>query len=293
MESEIMSCNISHEIDSSEYHGYQCDSQSTLQDDGSQGITYWAYPDGTSYTISPQAPLNTVTITFTCTEPRCYEGKDWCNVHFKATPKGSAMDNQLSFGVNNAYTQNMYLSGVPDNGMWQTYELANIPNEIYHDTGQNTIVLTNNSSGTIEISGFKIIRSYFMKNLDCDAAPGCCSDQVYHSLDGNLDPLIHDFPCNSTFCGRKSMSTTKDSVSLSSIPGGGCAEWVFNWSPKYTSPNYVSGEIVLFNFNELAATQTDLYQTDVTLSAYINGSPLTTFYLSKYGQTPHPAFPSS
>jgi hypothetical protein len=276
-----MSCNISRTINSG-YSHYGCNTISP--DFGGRGITYWAYPNGTSYTLSPS---QSKTITFTCTQPYCYEGKDWCNVHFKATPKGSATYNRLSFGVNSAYTQDMYLSGVPNNGLWQTYELANIPNDVYHDTGMNTIVLTNNSGGTIEIAGFKILRSYAMKHYNYTTANGC-SYPVNHGSSGSLDPGA-DFPCHLTYCGRRSVTSTGDAVAGSIIPAGGCAEWVFNWS-SYTSANYESEDVALFNFNQLAATE-DTNQTDVTLNAYLNNSLLTTFYLSKSSNY-SAAFPS-
>lgn len=295
---DIMSCNISKTIplDTINYHSYGCNTVSP--DYGGRGVTYWAHPSGVSYTL---APNQSRTITFTCTKPLCYEGKDWCNVHFEATPKGATgswSDTELKFSVNGAYTQNMYLSGVPDHGMWQTYDLANIPNEVYHDTGINTIVLTNpNNSGTIEVSGFKIQRVYRMKHYNyTTASTPSCSPAVNTGSNGNLDHLREDYPCHLTTCGKRSVTTTRDAVAGSIIPAGGCAEWVFNWSPNipgqqnFTSVNYVAQDVTLFNFNQMSATIGSTFEQDVKLSAYLNGSLITTFYLSRFQNKP--AFPS-
>ncbi len=73
-----MSCNT-HTVQEGSYHGYQCDPLSTLNDEGNRGIATGGYPVGPNYTISPS---DSATITFTCTEPKCYQGKDWCNALF-------------------------------------------------------------------------------------------------------------------------------------------------------------------------------------------------------------------
>jgi len=272
---------------SSHYSHYGC--YTVPPDIGGRGVTTWAHSNGTSYTLSPN---QSKTITFTCTKPECYKEQDWCNVHFKATPKNTATDTTLNFIVKGPtstedHTQEMWLSGVTNHEIWQTYELANIGGTAYKDTELNTIVLANPSSSTIEISGFRIIRAYEMLNN----YNAYCNPAVNTGAFGNLDSTRNDYPCrlNSPSCGERSVNETKDNIGNFTIPAGDSVEWVFDWT-NYTSANYLTKDVTLFNFNEMTATTDNNVESDVELTAYINGSTLTTFYLSKLMD--HSAFPS-
>ncbi|MCW4018193.1 MAG: hypothetical protein NWF00_05890 [Candidatus Bathyarchaeota archaeon] len=281
-----MSCTLSTTI--STYYGYQCETGSPF--DGSRGVTYWGYPSGPNYTIPPNGYT---TITFTCTEPRCYQRQDWCNFLFLSYANNTTPDQDinLEYTVNGVQLDGCYLSRLAGHGAWQGYDVSQHPG--YRDVGLNTFVIHNtNNTSTVTIFDFQIFRAYEMCDLSCqspvdlcDGSTACnpirCRIGTDHGSDGNLDTLRVDYPCRYETTGRRSVSGfSVPTAANTTIEPGGCMEWVFNWSPTYTSGNYQQGQICLFNFNQMVPLGPSENE-DVSLTAYINGTQFITYYLSK------------
>lgn len=296
-----MPCSTSNS-NPSKYKNYQCYAAS--QPLGSMGITYWGYPTGSNYTIQPNSYQD---ISFTCTQPKCYNDKNSCNALFLSYVNSSVnSDVQLLYYLNGDSTNwgGSYLSKHAGHSAWQAIDLSQVSN--YQDIGLNTLRIRNTSSNTsVTIYGFQIFRVYGMCTLSCEGPPTdycalgttcpnqspACSSGTNQGSSGSMDSLRNDYPCNFETHGGRSY-TAYDSADLaqSTISAGQCFQWNFDWS-SYHGDNYQQGSVCLFNFNQIYPTQNSSGD-DVQLNAYLNdsGTPFATYYLGN--QANHGAAPS-
>jgi hypothetical protein len=276
---------------------YQCDpTNNDSLSGGTLGVTIWrdTYEGGPDIYISPN---DTVTISFTGTQPGCYLSKDSCNIYFDPivlSPGDTTNDAELKYKLNGIpedpqdWAHLCHISGVVGHPAIQAYDLAPVTG--YNDIGLNTLVIKNfSNSATAELIDFQIFRTYHMKTLgnDCSAANNTVPN-------GTLDDLRNDYPCNMLQCGGRSFLLHRDpTYNNNDLAPNDHFSWFFDWTKTQNDSsapyNYADKDICLFNFNQIV-TQADSADNDVRLFATLNGQGLVTFWLPKKGT--HSSFPS-
>lgn len=153
---------ISYNNESAYTMNYQCTTASGPSE-GGEGTTYWELNNGLSYTISP---YSSITASFTLTEPACYVNDTVCNIYFSSgvTSSSNTSDIYLNYylNMNNAGGSYIY-SNDTDYFCTQAYDVA-ITGLLDH-AAENYFSVYNNSSATVSLQHFEIIRNYSMNSL--------------------------------------------------------------------------------------------------------------------------------
>jgi hypothetical protein len=276
-----------------------------------RGVTTWNLEN--EFTVTPLlAPNDSVSVTFTCTTPKCYGyqgklsgcgtilnffGQDAINIHFNAWKNDSRPGTtpvQLRYDLNGSIgVGRSYLSEVTGHGATQTYELGNINafprcTLLYDDSGRNTFTFKNLSEYTIQLDHVKLYRIYKMCKPPVDYDGMCtfaaslqCYAGASQPTTSGFDATRIDKPCNCTDGGGLSTTHYQDSRKAGySISPGSSVSWTFNFGTLPYNPhrNYVDKSICLINFNNVFASSGST--SDITLDAYLNGTLINTYYLS-------------
>jgi hypothetical protein len=285
---------------------YQCDTNINNPSGAgghmdARGVTYWR-GDTNQYTLSPGSQLN---IQFTCTQPRCYQTTDNCNVFFRTyvlyNPNND-VDVTLHWMLNNNDFSYHNIPGT-GHGNFQATDVGTSSN--YNSNGQNTFSIINTSTtATVRVDNVQVIRVYGMCGLGCDCQGECvnsteciggapCTSESYVNPSGDFVTRV-DYPCNLdgngtrgyTYYLDKYFTGTDDTQqNYSVIQPGDSLEWDFNW--YWDSQHiYQNQEVALFNFNQILVYVDDDNQSqndDIELDAFLNGSsvPFAKYYLSK------------
>jgi hypothetical protein len=279
---------------------------------GCRGVTVWG--PASTFEIGPNGGNNPV--TFNCTHPKCWQGKDVCNVYFKfqIEPSSSTRNDvgPLVLYVNgNDCGSKYYHSKIKGHDVTMAIDLGADQdpgvNYWYNDTGYNTVTFSNQDpQRTIKISNLRIIRAYGMCGLDKENA-GCCvgynpGGECWNTGDpcgaaftagtnGNLDSTRNDTPCNFEDHGGLSytsfaISGENNDQSLYINPNSS-----FSWS--FTAPSRTSGYIgpysCLFNFNQIALDNT-APSDDVQFTISLKGNDIATYHHSRFND--HNIFPT-
>jgi hypothetical protein len=238
------------------YQHYPCEKDwSYTSNSRCRGITTWN--TNNNYIISPIAPGDSRTLSFTCTVPRCYssantqdgqqvQGRDCCLIVFNAWAKDNNTPNgpELKYTLNDRDAGGCHISGVAAHGGTQAFDIGPpYLHDIYNDMGPNTFIITNTSASTVQVDHFKIYRAYKMCNLRADEGGYCtitavpkpgsfdCMAGIPTGIPGNLDSTRIDKPCHYNFGGGLSFSQCHSSVYKdSTIPAGGSFSWIFNFN---------------------------------------------------------------
>lgn len=267
---------------------YQCDPNNQPSGQIGRGVTTWELSnafqiDSEKYNWNSQ---NAQVLTFTCTVPKCYSGKDSCNITFNAYANDNnnlGQDIELDYFVNGQACSGCHISGQQGRGGWQSFDISLCSG--YNDTIENTFAIYNNSSSAVTIQYFRILRIYKMCTLYTDQTnqcnnPGMCESGTDTGSNGALDYVRVDKPCNYESCGTWSVTTVADtSHEGQTLQTQQSFDWYFDFS-NCSGYNYEHGVKCLFNFNNMWAASTS-NNNDVKLDAYINGQYLTSYYLSK------------
>ncbi len=256
--------------------------------DGSESVTYWQLNNDQSYySIGPHSAL---TVSFTGTKPNCYSAKDACNVYFYSWPYASANSNDIEL----RYILNMNDLGggshIPASGggVTQGWDMSQY-GHAYIDDGENWFSVYNNSSGTVQLDSFEIIRTYKMTGLQYNDS-SYCTGAVNTGSSGSLDPERADYPCSGATGGGRSYAEYADKdFANKTLPSGQCLQWNWDWT-NHTGSNYQGPEVCLFNFNQV--WQTSNTSSPTYLEAYLNGSLVQQYYISKVSGSGHGSFPS-
>jgi len=155
-------------------HDYNCYANATT---GAFGTTY---PGGRGVTI--WGPLTTAVhipqgttsdaFVFTCTKPKFYATKDFCNVTFTIHTNASCSNTAAgpitlelrNFSNNDLLdSSDYYHSKVSGHDCTLTIDIAQVPG--YVDDGRMFLKFTNNSQVDIWIQGLQIVRGYMMNTL--------------------------------------------------------------------------------------------------------------------------------
>lgn len=255
---------------------------------GARGVTFWG--PANTFSINPNG--GSVTKSFTCTRPTCYQAKDNCLVSFNYFVGGGATDDDvgpLVIKVNgeDLYTPN-YHSKISGHNVKVCVDLGPPGFDGYNDWGYNEIEFINqDTQATMSIALLEIRRVYGMCGPTYDEY---CDDQVYPYINpacqsgsasgnsGNMDYSRSDHPCNE---GRGGYSYVyfKDSSFNGLIQPGSSHSWTFSCAPE--PPNYVSKDDCFFNFNQLYIRNDATSQNDVPFTISINGWGPLTYYHSK------------
>lgn len=276
-------------------HDYNC----PLPSNGARGVTKWAA--GASFGLAPGASASH---TFTCTRPKCYQGKDNCNVTFGMRIDANSTKNDagpLRIFINNSDLNTpIYHSRIKDHDVKIGVDLA--PNASYDDIGFNTIKFVNNDAQrTIYIDDLRVKRVYGMCDTSCNghchddycdnpSAPHCMG---YYSVgsSGTLDVNRYDYPCNQDSGGGRSYTYFIDNPVDFSIPGGAYHDFTLDMT-GHKPVNYVGKDFCLYNMNQMALENGyPCADNDVKVSFTINGhqgGPV--YYLSR--QIGHNTFPT-
>ena len=285
---------------------YNCYSGSTKK--GGRGVTTWGPID----LPSPIAANGGVSpnLAFTPTQPKCYEGKDFCNLTFRIHAESSATNRDIG-----PIKLKLWRSIPPPIGGWElildspdyfisrtsghdatlTIDLAPIPE--YDDESLMYFNFTNNDPTVdIRIKELQTVRCYCMKFLFDQAA--CSGDQTQTGVDFATG---HDYPCNYDKCGGMSYTGfTHDNHYFQQIvngnqPDGAILEPGTTYSWQWTNPsatfpgfqgntNYVAKAHCLFNFNNVSLCDDDgnpvsnATTTEVPFQISLDGTNWFTFY---------------
>ncbi len=258
--------------------------QYTPTDGGGQGVTYWGHSTNLIRGIPPHSYMNE---SFTCTTPKCYDHKEVCNMCFFSRPDTNANtpDIELNYWLNGYSVGGSRIPGQQYYGVQQAWDFA--PTNKLNDTGLNNLWIYNNSSATVYLYNFEIIRVYNMKNIQQELQ-GQCASAGPPGSSGTLDSYREDYPCN-TEQPAPTRSVTQyldNALSGPTLNPGDCFQW--NWDFTNYSNNYKGPDVCLFNFNQMWPTTNS--STPTMIQAYINGNWCLTGYLST--QANHGAFPS-
>ena len=234
---------------------------------GSKGCTVWG-PMTTAIHLAANG--GSWTGTFTCTQPKCYESTDDCNMTYTiATNVTSTTGNDVGpitqtfsstkpgyvNGVHGVYTlsgsSQHYHSKIEGHDVTITQDLVPAdqgnnppvtdinghPLKILYDGGANTITLTNNDPNIdVWIEGLQIVRGYGMDVLTNDMAnPSPCQPDNIPSGSNDFY-LRQDYPCTYETCGEVSFTAylaNDDYYSISGIAGKGTVLYpntTYSWS---------------------------------------------------------------
>jgi hypothetical protein len=122
------------------------------------------------------------------------------------------------------------------------------------------------------------------ENTDCkgdDTGANPCHNGKTAGTLGNLDSSCTDTPCNRISCGGLSYTHYQNKAYINNkILPGDSRSWTFSFGGIYAGGNYLGKSICLFNFNQIWTVNT-ASSPDVQIKAYLNGSEINTYYLSK------------
>jgi hypothetical protein len=283
-------------------YGYECILDNRHRA-GQQGVTVWG--PASAFEIGPN---NDHVVTFRCTHPKCYQGRDVCNVYFRyeIEPSSSTRNDvgPLFMYMMGQHGAGLYHSKIMGHDVTMAIDLAPMDTQ-YNDTGYNGIAFSNQDpQRTIKISNLRIIRAYGMCAMDKENAT-CCEENPTNdcwdnscgrsgwivAADGNLDNTRNDTPCNFEDCGGLSYT-------------GFAIDWVNNDQTIYINPNssfswdfiaplrtsaYIGPYSCLFNFNQIGLNDT-APGDDVSFTISLNGNDIATYYHSRWWD--HNIFPT-
>lgn len=249
---------------------------------GGRGYTWW-YDPTTTETIGPGQSL---TYTFTGTQPKCYSNKDNCNVSFNFGIDQNASGNDVKIDIK-LNTQDIntpsYHSKIVGHDTRLIVDLA--PNSFYNDNGSNTLVIYNNdSSRTVSIGSFRIDRIYQVYNLlnSCqgtsiaNAQPIETAPSAQPLTTVNLDSTRNDYPCILPYGGCYSF--TKWTYPYSNITIGPGNYYSFSFTCD--TPNYINKVHCLACFDHVGI-DSNASGNDVPYGLTLNGTTIRTDYHSK------------
>jgi hypothetical protein len=290
---------------------YQCDRN--LQNPDAQkldarGVSYWR-GDANQYTLYPGDYYE---FKFTCTQPRCHESTDNCNLAFNAivtdnSDPSEILETRLHLKLNSYDYADFYLPGTTTHE--RNFQATDIGrNNYYYEIGENTLRFENpeGSSCTVQIDNIQVIRIYSMCCLYCDLLELCndttgCglenSCKSESSISGQNFVSRVDHPCNlgendtigyTFYEDRYFTNPTQGEFDCSIIMPGDSLQWNFDFSDD-SEYAYAEKAVTLFNFNQIYLDPADnntSQNDDVELIAYLNGEEFTRYYLSKVKHSP-------
>ncbi len=296
---------------------FNCYSGSTLP--GGRGVTIWG-PYDLPNALSPDgySGQESAKLRFTPSEPRCYAGKDCCNVTFTMhTESNSNVDVRVEMQLWGKNANDEWITkGNPSDNYHSrisgdsrdttfTVELAAM-GDPYEDTKVMALTFKNKSPVHVWIKSLQIVRVYGMKYL---TDQGTCNNEVIHDASGDF-ATRYDYPCDFDSCGGMSYTgfyydnTYFQQVVNGHQPDGTIlyrgSTYQWNWTnpnpnfPAFSgSTNYIRAAHCLFNFNNVYLCNDDGEKCDASTNEVpflvkLNNSAYITLYQCKTSNTmPH------
>jgi hypothetical protein len=280
---------------------YNCSPNSTGRK-GGQGVTIWGpYQDIHLTANGGSSGL----LTFTCTEPKCYNSKDFCNIKYTIHTESTSSNDVVGYvrfihysgydEQNNSYQYSheskQYHSKIAEHDLTESIDISQYDH--YEDTGRMALEFVNNDPQIdIWIQGLQIVRGYMMTWLDYQ--PGNCPPEDEHS--GIYDfTTRYDYPCSFDCCGGVSFTGygcdnhyyVSGTGTIITRGNNNIYSWTWSNPPAYN--NYVGPMHCIFNFNNvcLITDQGDFSQNvqaqtdDVPFLVKLNNSNWVYYYQPK------------
>ncbi len=285
-------------------NGASCQTENIV---GGMGTTIWG-PLTNDLELPPYG-TTTVGGFFTCTQPQCYQGGNFCNITYTVHTEQDAQSGRDYVGpITMTFTSALgtgsshrYHSRLAGHDLTETQDAAQFKdsnqNIIFDDTGPNTLSFTNcDPSVTVWIKGLQIVRGYGMCQLPCDSSQQCnggtcngsgtpCSTNQTQSGSNDLAPR-QDYPCNYENCGG--MSCTGffyDNHNGTLLQRGTTYSWTWtNPNASFGSYNsYAGSSHCLFNLNNVTipSNQGNATTPDIPFQLSLDNTNWKTFYHSR------------
>ncbi len=197
--------------------------------------------------------------TFTDTKPDCYsdspndstDGTQLCLIIYDIVTASDCQTSvPISRRLNNVDMGATVHSRYGGHNVTEAFDITQVVGA-YNQGGLNTVTFKNESSVTVQINNFRIIRVYAIYGINA-LGQTYCTGALDTGVAGNLDYTRQDYPCNYANIGdRMSFVHYGADTSISTIAPGGTAEWQFQHPLDAYANNYVGPYACLFNFNNV------------------------------------------